>query len=505
MWRKRSRNRPRPPRIAASAAFGVETGYAERLVLVCELERGRALPADPEPIRDLVRRVVSDDHGVMPADVVIAVAGAISRSSGGKLQRAATRERYLAGEFGPVGAFLSNSAEAVGRLMEAQPDWLERRHGPPVRDPATGGWVLSRYADCADLLGRSGLEVLEVGARVMRLAKRAGRCYDSTATLVGAILFFRNPPFHDQGRQFLRHYLTVISAALSPAAIEPLAAELVTQASAAGTIDAMMAICNPLPERVMANALGLDYPTVVELRGLSRGVTDVWRPGLPLRELDRVQAQAQRIEAILLSRMQQASAARSAALAQLRDLGRDEYGLDDRTLAALAFFLVLAGIETTSALIGNAILLLLSNRDQLARLRDDPRRMSGCVNEVMRYAGPFRLLSARVPPHPIQVGGTDIPAGSFVAVAVEQAHHDPDAYDDPGAFDIARRGPPALGFGTGVHSCLGAGLARLETAILLRTLFAACEPELLDSTPEWSKRPGLRYLKRLPLRLRPAG
>ncbi|MGH7212354.1 MAG: AMP-binding protein, partial [Acetobacteraceae bacterium] len=73
--------------IAASAAFGVETGYAERLVLVCELERGRARPADPEPLRDRVRRVVSDDHGVMPAEVVIAVSGSISRSSGGKVQR----------------------------------------------------------------------------------------------------------------------------------------------------------------------------------------------------------------------------------------------------------------------------------------------------------------------------------------------------------------------------------------------------------------------------------
>ncbi len=107
---------PQPAGIAASAAFGVETGYAERLVLVCELRWGRACPADPEPIRDLVRRVVSDEHGVMPADVVIAASGAISRSSDGKLQRAATRERYLAGEFGPVGAFLSNPkrAEAVG-------------------------------------------------------------------------------------------------------------------------------------------------------------------------------------------------------------------------------------------------------------------------------------------------------------------------------------------------------------------------------------------------------
>ncbi len=92
-----------------------------------------------------------------------------------------------------------------------------------------------------------------------------------------------------------------------------------------------------------------------------------------------------------------------------------------------------------------------------------------------------------------------------MVAAIEQAHHDPTAYDDPGAFDIARRGPPLLGFGTGVHACLGAGLARLETAIMLRTLFAACEVELLDSTPDWQKRPGLRCLNTLRLRLRPAG
>jgi cytochrome P450 len=69
-----------------------------------------------------------------------------------------------------------------------------------------------------------------------------------------------------------------------------------------------------------------------------------------------------------------------------------------------------------------------------------------------------------------------------------QAHHDPDAYDDPDVFDIARRGPPVLGFGTGGHSCLGAGLARLETSVTLHTLFAACDAELLDSTPDWQNR-----------------
>ncbi len=288
--------------------------------------------------------------------------------------------------------------------MEAQPDWLERRHGPPVRDPASGAWVLTRYADCAELLGWPGLEVLEVGERVRRLGERAGRSYDSVATLVESILFFRNPPFHDGARRFLRHYLTVISDVLSAPAIEPLTAELVIQAHAAGTIDAMAAICDPLPERVMANALGLDHATVVELRALSRDVGHVWRPGLPLRELDRVQEQAQQIEAILLGRMREANAARSSGLAKLRDLGRAEYGLDDRTLASLAFFLVLAGMETTSALLGTAILLLLSNRDQLARLHGDARRMSSCVNEVMRYAGPFQVLSARVPEQPIRIG-----------------------------------------------------------------------------------------------------
>ncbi len=389
--------------------------------------------------------------------------------------------------------------------MDGQPSWIEHRHGPPVRDPSTGGWVLSRYADCADLLARPGLQVLEVGGRVTRLGERAGRNYDSTASVAGAILFFRNPPFHDGARRFLWQYLTTISAALSPPVMEELAGELVARARAAGTIDAMAAICDPLPERVMASALGLEHATIVELRALSRGVLDMWQPGLPLRVLDRLQTQAERIEAILLGHLRQASAQRSPGLAQLRDLGRDEYGLDERTLAALAFFLILSGMETTAALLGAAILLLVSNRDQLAQLRADPRRMSGCLNEVMRYAGPTRVLNAGVPQQPLRIGGAEIAAGSFVVAGIEQAHHDPDAYDRPGDFDVARRGLPVPGFGAGDHACLGAALARVEASIALRTLFAACDAELLDSTPDWQDRPSLRRLNSLRLRVQPAG
>jgi cytochrome P450 len=122
---------------------------------------------------------------------------------------------------------------------------------------------------------------------------------------------------------------------------------------------------------------------------------------------------------------------------------------------------------------------------------------------VMRYAGPFQVLSARVPEQPIRIADTDIPPGRFVVAAIEQAHHDPTAYDDPGAFDIARRGPPVLGFGTGAHSCLGAGLARLETSVMLRTLFSTWDAELLDSAPDWQNRQGFRRLDTLRLRLRP--
>ena len=145
--------------------------------------------------------------------------------------------------------------------------------------------------------------------------------------------------------------------------------------------------------------------------------------------------------------------------------------LTDRELAANAALLVGAGFETTVNLIGNGIVVLLQNPEQLARLRDDPDLWPAAVEEILRFDSPVQM-TARTAGCDVEIAGRHIAAGDMVALLLGGANRDPHAFPDPNSFDISR--PNArehLAFASGVHACLGAALARIEGATALRALF----------------------------------
>ena len=121
-------------------------------------------------------------------------------------------------------------------------------------------------------------------------------------------------------------------------------------------------------------------------------------------------------------------------------------------------------------LISGGALALLERPDQLARVRDDPAVIRSGVEEMLRYVCPVQL-TGRVALEEMEVGGATIAAGEFSMLLLASANRDPDAFDDPDTFDVARTENNHLGFGFGIHHCLGAPLARLEAQIALPTLF----------------------------------
>ena len=144
--------------------------------------------------------------------------------------------------------------------------------------------------------------------------------------------------------------------------------------------------------------------------------------------------------------------------------------LTEDELVAMCLLLIIAGYETTSHLITNAVLTLLQHPDQLERLRADPSLMGTAVEEIQRFRGPVHSSKPTYAAEDVTWHGVTIKKGTGVLPVYAAANHDPDAFDDPQTFDIARDPNHHLGFGHGTHFCLGAQLARLETQIALRNL-----------------------------------
>jgi cytochrome P450 len=154
--------------------------------------------------------------------------------------------------------------------------------------------------------------------------------------------------------------------------------------------------------------------------------------------------------------------------------------------------LIVAGHETTVHLITNAVETLLRHPDQLARLRAEPELMEPAVEEILRYSGPIHGTKPHYPLEPVTLHGVTIPKGAAVMPLLGAANFDPSVFDDPETFDIARTPNKHLAFGLGIHYCLGAPLAWMETQIALKTLFGRY-PEL-----RLAVRPDELKLRRLP-------
>lgn len=158
--------------------------------------------------------------------------------------------------------------------------------------------------------------------------------------------------------------------------------------------------------------------------------------------------------------------------------------------------LLIGGMEASTT-IGTGIALLLAHREQLSLLRADMRLLPGCVEEILRYEGPFRLLGPRFHDEPLELEGVAIPAGELIALCPAAANRDPRKFSDPDTFDITRRPNPHLAFGSGPHHCLGVHLGRMQTRVGLEAFFARFPDSRLDITwDELPWRPGA-YQRRL--------
>ncbi|MEO3976177.1 cytochrome P450 [Streptomyces sp. CAU 1734] len=185
---------------------------------------------------------------------------------------------------------------------------------------------------------------------------------------------------------------------------------------------------------------------------------------------------------------------------------RDDDRLSDTELRAMAFLLLLAGHETTTNLIGNGMLALLRDPEKLERLRADPSLTPVAVEEFLRLDSPVVIAGLRFATEEIRLGDAVVAPGDAVFIAGGAAGRDPEIHQDPDVLDFGRTRARHLGFGHGVHFCLGAPLARLEADIAFRGLLSAL-PDIALAVPENELRrrrnPNVRGLRHLPVTFTP--
>ena len=325
------------------------------------------------------------------------------------------------------------------------------------------------------------------------------------------------------GPAFARHMLSVdppdhtrlrrlVSGTFSPRRVEALRPrvqaivdDLLDQISAQGPesrVDLVAAYAFPLPFTVICELLGVPEPERDALgRGLAGMLVQTSTPAQYARAKEASDGVVAMLGELVRTKQQQPGDDLVSGLINARD---GEERLDNQELLSTIFQLIVAGHDTTTSLIGNGVVALLRNPDQLAQLRNDSASIAAAVEELLRYDAPVPHATFRYAIEPVTIGDLTIPAGAQVVIGLAAANRDPDRYANPELLDMDRAESRHLAFGHGIHHCLGAVLARMEGQLAIASLLARF-PEFRLAVPveelHWDHGDGLvlRGLAELPV------
>ncbi|MEY9956787.1 cytochrome P450 [Streptacidiphilus sp. MAP5-52] len=308
-----------------------------------------------------------------------------------------------------------------------------------------------------------------------------------------------DPPEHTRLRRLVVGAFSTGTVQTLRPRIEQLTLELLDRFPEGQPVDLVRELAVPLPVAVICEMLDVPAADRAYLAGLSAQLFASGRPEVNDRASHEL---AGYMDALVEGRRARLGDDLLSRLIQAQD--GDGQQLSHFELTSLACLLLVAGHETTTHAIGNALLELLQRPDVLTRLRANASQIPEAVDELLRLGSPVALTTFRWSTEPIVLGGQDIPAGRPVLVALGAANRDQAAYPDPDRLDLDRGAQAHLAFGHGIHRCLGAPLARAEVEIVLAELITRFTDLRLAVEPadlHWQKTRLVRGLVSLPVLL----
>ncbi len=315
-------------------------------------------------------------------------------------------------------------------------------------------------------------------------------------------ILFQSGEAHTRLRRLITKVFTPRAVRELAPRIEAIVERLLAPARERGSMEVIGELAYPLPSIVICELLGIPESD----RDLNRGWAAATASTLDPITTDAQVATAERamvewdayMRAFLAERRARPGDALLDAMLAVED---DGTSLSEDEVAANATFLFAAGHETTTNLIGNGLLALLRNPDQLEVLRREPGAIEGAVEELLRFDSPVQF-SGRVALESTEIEGERVEPGIVVMLALGCANRDPRRYQRPDELDVRRPDVKPLSFGGGPHYCVGAALARLEGRIAFAKLFARTRSiELATDRPRWRPTLNLRALVELEISL----
>jgi cytochrome P450 len=361
-------------------------------------------------------------------------------------------------------------------LEDPYPVYRALREHDPIHPMPDGSYFLARYEDCAAVY-RDASTWSSDKTVDFRPNFGASLLYEHHTTS----LVFNDPPYHTRVRRLLAPAFTPRALAALQPRVEALVDRLLENCAARGRFDLIDDFAAAIPVQLIGDMLGVPQEERAPLRGWSLAILGALEPVLSPAQRERGSAAVAEFKAYLADlvarRLREGRGDESEILSTLiaaSDFaggGAEGERLSRDELLHNCIFLLNAGHETTTNLIGNGVDLLLRHPQALAELRAEPALIAGAVEEFLRLESSNQLGNRRAA-RDTHLAGVAMPAGIYVHIGIGAANRDPAQFPDPDKLDLRRQPNRHLAFGTGIHACAGLSLARMEATVAIGKLVA---------------------------------
>jgi pimeloyl-[acyl-carrier protein] synthase len=385
-------------------------------------------------------------------------------------------------------------------LANPYPLYHRLRTEDPVHwDPFLHAWVVTRYPDVVTVLLKFSADRTPTPEKLSEMGLSV---LNPIAQVMVRQMLFLDPPAHTRLRSLASQAFTPRRVEVLRSHIQEITDGLLDAAEDKGRMDVIADLAEPLPCIVTAEMLGVPVEDHCQLKAWSQDFAEML--GNFQHNPDRVSRILRVVEemtAYFRSAMrEQKSHPRGGLVSSLMNAEFNDDQLTEEEVIANCIVTMVGGQETTTNLIGNGILALLRNPDQLEKLRSDPSLIPSAVEELLRYESPSQH-TARLAPEDTVLGETEIRKQQAVIAVMGAANRDPERFPDPDRLDISRHDNRHVAFGWAAHFCFGAPLARIEGQIALETMLRRLPSLALEAgSLTWRSNLGLRGLTALPVK-----